>query len=656
MVDAFIASDLSNPLFPSEANPARNSVGTLDLNPPGHLKKDTDDHILESFFGTEQVDKLNQFKKSISVDSHEADQLQGNSNKKNARPKIPVNPNFGHNFRPSLGNVSNKFSASSPLLPSHAVKRQYSSEKREVVGDVVSEMQKLRLRLQETTRQELAEIDRKYSPKLSHKGLFGSDSSGQGNHARQGSLDGSSQATSQPITVSHVRYGSVPVDPSKLLNDTNFKASSISPHVSSERLGFYHDSPSLERSRSSSSRSPTPPLQYGHIRQRSTGSVSSGSMSFSPPPVSGTISPLGFGFQYPPPVQRQQQSPPDMQQGGGGRAVSPKPFTVLPSPNRVPPPVHNQQPPYPNSFKQPLPTATGKPPPIPAKMHRGEISTAAQLNPPTGQLNQPATRLSPPATQPVPYPNPLAPQSVAPPHPGYQRKLHSSQTTGRMQSKSRGDESQQNASYPSTGSLGTKRPGSGGARSRTHYSTDVVGRRRRSGERNRLPLARSVDDIPKHQKEQPPEVRNGYPRTAADSPVYDRLMPPGSRSSSTSPDQSEQKSIPRTHRSVVPPSSNRIHRSPPPLQPLTANTTGMSRTANLPSAPNVFSDENSAAVYPEDIQPYMTSRQAKSQFVYTPFSQDNKKHGSIHSNLNSTSTSRKLDKNNPLTPAEQTWC
>ena len=654
MVDAFIASDLSSLLFPSEANPARYSVGTLDMNPPSHLKKDTDDHILESFFGTEQVDKLNQFKKSISVDSQEANQLQGNSNKKNPRPKIPVNPNLGHGFRPSLGLVSNKFSASSPLLPSPAVKRQYSSEKREVVGDVVSEMQKLRLRLQETTRQELAEIDRKYSPKLSHQGLFGSDLSGQGNHARQGSLDDSSQATSQPITVSHVRYGSVPVDPSKLLNDTNFKASSISPHVSSERLGFHHGSPSLERSRSSSSRSPTPPLQYGHIRQRSTGSVSSGNMSFSPPPVSGTISPLGFGFQYPPlPVQR-QQSPPDMQQGGGGRAVSPKPFTIPPSPNRASPPVHNQQPPYPNSFKQPLPTATGKPPPIPAKMHRSEISTAAQLNPPTGQ---PATRLSPPATQfnqPVPYSNPPVPQSVAPPHPGYQRKPRSSQTTGRMQSKSRGDELQQNTGYQSTGSLGSKRPSS--ARGRTHYSTDVIGRRRRSGDSNKLPLARSVDDIPKHQKEQPQEVRNGYPRTAADSPLYDRLMPPGSRSSSTSPDQSEQKNIPKTHRSVVPPSSNRMHRSPPPLQPLTADTTGVSRLANLPSAPNVFSNENSAAVYPEDIQPYMTSRQAKSQFVYTPFSQDSKTHGSIHSNLNSTSTSRKLDKNNPLTPAEQTWC
>ena len=607
------------------------------------------------------MDKLNQFKKSISVDSQEANQLQGNSNKKNARPKIPVNPNLGHGFRPSLGNVSNKFSASSPLLPSPALKHQYSSEKREAVGDVVSEMQKLRLRLQETTRQELAEIDRKYSPKLSHQGPFGSDSSGQGSHARQGSLDGSSQATLQPITVSHVRYGSVPVDPSKLLNDTNFKAPSLSPHVSSERLRFHHDSPSLERSRSSSSRSPTPPLQYGHIRQRSTGSVSSGSMSFSPPPVSGTISPLGFGFQYPPlPVQRQQQSPSDMQQGGGGRAVSPKPFTVPPSPNRAPPPVHNQQPPYPNSFKQPLPTATGKPPPIPAKMHRGEISTAAQRNPPTGQLNQPATRLSPPATQfnqPVPYSNPLAPQSnhsVAPPHPGYQRKPRSSQTTGRMQSKSRGDESQQNASYQSTGSLGSKRPGSAGARGRTHYSTDVIGRKRRSGDGNKLPLARSVDDIPKHQKEQPQEVRNGYPRASADSPIYDRLMPPGSRSSSTSPDQPEQKSIPRTHGSVVPPSSNRIHRSPPPLQPLTADTIGMSRIANLPSAPNVFSNENSAAVYPEDIQPYMTSAQAK--FVYTPFSQDSKKHGSIHSNINSTSNSRKLDKNNPLTPAEQTWC
>ena len=645
-------------------NPAQYSVGTLDLNPPSHLQKDTDDHILESFFGTEQVDKLNQFKKSISVDSQDANQLQGRdtSSKKNARPKIPLNPNLGHGFRPSLANVSAKFSSSSPLLPSHAVRRQYSSEKKEAVGDVVSEMQKLRLRLQETTRQELAEIDRKYSPKLSHQGLFGSDLSVQGNHVRQGSLDGSSQVTSQPITVSHVRYGSVPVDPSKLLNDTNFKASSISPHVSSERLRFHQDSTSFERPRSSSSRSPTPPLQYGHIRQRSSGSVSSGSMSFSPPPVSGTVSPLGFSFQYPPsPAQRQQQSPTDMQQGGSGRAVSPKQFPVPPSPNRAPPPVYNQQPSYPNSFKQPLPTATGKPPPIPAKMHRGERSPAAQLSSSTGQLNQPATRMNPPATQlnqPVPYSNPLASQSnhsVVPPHPGYQRKPHGSQTTGRMQSnKIRGDVSQQNANYPSTGSLGSKRPGSGGGRGSTvHYSTDVVGRRRRGGDGNKLPLARSVDNIAKHQKEQPQEVRNGYPRTSGDSPIYDRLMPPGSRSSSTSPDQPEQKSMPRTQGSVVPPSSNRIYRSPSPRQPPNAHNPNLPQVV---AAPNVFSNENSAAVYPEDIQPYMTSKQAKAQFVYTPFSQDSKKHGSIQSSLNSTSTSRKLDKNNPLTPAEQTWC
>jgi len=103
-----------------EANSSRFS--TLEMKPPNHLQKEADDHVLESFFGVEQVDKLNKFKKSISVENPTADNESGESNKKLVRPKIPVNPNAGYGSGPSSRPGSGKGSKSnSPLLPSPAV-------------------------------------------------------------------------------------------------------------------------------------------------------------------------------------------------------------------------------------------------------------------------------------------------------------------------------------------------------------------------------------------------------------------------------------------------------------------------------------------------------------------------------------------------------
>lgn len=638
------------PLPPSEANSSRFS--TLEMKPPNHLQKEADDHVLESFFGVEQVDKLNKFKKSISVENPTADNESGESNKKLVRPKIPVNPNPGYGSGPSSRPGSGKGSKSnSPLLPSPAVNiPRLQHPKKEPVSDVVSEMQKLRLRLQETTRQELAEIDRQFSPKLSRLELIGSNKTGQGSHSRQGSLDSSSQPAPQPVSMGHVRHVSLPVDPIVLVNDSRPRTSSTSPSPlvssdASEKLKSHSDthSHSLERSRSPNSRSPTPPFQYGHIRQGSVGSASSGSIGFSPPPTSGLTSPTGLmsptRYQFPPPpTQRQQQSSPEIQQGSG-RTISPRPFAT-PPPSRTHQ-VQRQQPQH-YSYKQPHSMTTGKPP-VPTPLHKGYNggTSAPQLTP-----------------------------SVNQPQQSHHRKTSGSHTTGRIP---RDGESQQSSDHhTSTG--GRMRPGSGG---KTHYSTAVVRGRRHSGDSGKLPQARSVDDVSKHLKEQPQVVRNGYPQTSADSPAYDRLLPAsgerrGTSSSPTDLDQSEQKRVSKTpYRMALPPGSKSdTHRSPSPRQlprgetlpNFTQNSNSYARLEPKVSAPNLFDNklkENNATVFPEEIQPYSTSGALRSQmqpFVYTPFTQQERRHGTVGSTSNSSSTGSKLDKHKPLKPTEQTWC
>lgn len=245
--------------------PPSQRCNTLDLmrTAPSHLMP-TDDQLLEEFFGHDQVDKLNRFKKSLEDEKtkKEEDERQYEALlRKNVQQKlqIPVNPN-----RKSA---------------------RYSY-------DVASEMEQLRARLHETAFKELEEFDKKFSPKLIRPGI--SSASGEPSHSRQGSLDSSYPLqhsmghSPQLAEAQHRRDYSLPVymDPSSA-GSPQSGSSCSSPFTTRSATQF------LQRNQGgwargelidSNLRSPSPPLQYNHIRQLSGGSNSSGSGTFSPPP------------------------------------------------------------------------------------------------------------------------------------------------------------------------------------------------------------------------------------------------------------------------------------------------------------------------------------------------------------------------------------
>ena len=258
---------------------------TLDLmrTAPSHLMP-SDDQLLKEFFGHDQIDKLNSFKKSLEDEKSKKEEEEKEYEaflRKNVKQKlqIPVNPN--------------RRSA------------RYSC-------DVASEMEQLRARLHETAFKELEEFDKKFSPKLTHPGI--NPASGESSHSRQGSLDSSYPpqlsvgSSPQLLQVQHRRDYSLPVymDPSS---------------TGSPQSGSSNSSPFTSRSATQlqgggrgevDDRSPTPPFQYGHIRQLSAGSASSGSGTFSPPPNTVVTSP----------TTKQQPSPSFTGGGGGGLALS----------------------------------------------------------------------------------------------------------------------------------------------------------------------------------------------------------------------------------------------------------------------------------------------------------------------------------------------
>ena len=227
----------------------------------------SDDQLLKDFFGSDQVDKLNLFKKSLEDDKTRKEEEEKQYEallRKNVQQKlqIPVNPN-----RKSA---------------------RYSC-------DVASEMEQLRARLHETAFKELEEFDKKYSPKLLHPGV--NPASGESSHSRQGSLD-----SSYP---SHLAVGSSP----QLMQAHHKRDYSLPVYMDplstgSPQSGSSNSSPFTSRSATQllrnqggggggdlNDRSPTPPFQYGHIRQLSAGSTSSGSGTFSPPPNAMVTSP-----------------------------------------------------------------------------------------------------------------------------------------------------------------------------------------------------------------------------------------------------------------------------------------------------------------------------------------------------------------------------
>ena len=531
------------------------STGSVNIVPPVHLQKESDDQLLADFFGSEQVVKLNEFKKTFIGQDDSSTAAGGDIIEITTSappPELPftTRTNLGISSNPVLRSAPNLAKRSDDTVP---LRVNGNGGKNRPPSDVVSEMQKLRLRLQATALQELADFDKQFSPLLVSQPSSGFPTGGEGKagHTRQWSLDytakgnrywqSSDHLAPPQMYGGHARQNSLPIDPNAVVANANYGMDRTSltsgavQHPPRTRSPTSYDSHSLERTRSPSSRSPTPPHPYGHARQSSLGSASSGSGTFSPPPP-------GTGYsQQPHPLQQSY-----------GRETSGKPQ------------LHQQRQ---AAYRFSPPPPTGKPPPPPVKRSGG------------------------------------APKV---PNPG----------------RSSGTQS-----LPKKPSLLN-----GGS---THYSTTVVGRSKRHG---RLPPARSVEGVP------------GYPLgqgVPMESPFYDRLGPgvdqpeikhiprAGQPRFTPSPQGSEPSPRPSARREMLP---NSYHSNMHPKQghPSDAHADGMLR-------------DSSAPVFPADIQPYMTTAEARSsvkQFKYTPF---NKKTG-----RNDSNSGRKSDKINQL--AEQTWC
>ena len=228
----------------------------------------SDEQLLEEFFGSDQVEKLNQFKKSLDDEKTKKEEaekeyeavLRRNVGKK---LQIPVNPN----------RQSSRYSC-----------------------DVVTEMEQLRARLHETAFKELEEFDKKFSPKLLRPGI--NPASGEASHSHQGSLDSSFPPNpllnSPQLLQGHRREFSLPAymelptsgSPQSASGNSSPFASRSATQLLKTQVGDQ-----VTVSTENDVRSPTPPFQYGHIRQLSAGSTSSGSGTFSPPPASTTVPP-----------------------------------------------------------------------------------------------------------------------------------------------------------------------------------------------------------------------------------------------------------------------------------------------------------------------------------------------------------------------------
>lgn len=278
--------------------------------------------MLEEFFGSDQLTKLNQLKTTLgeedNFDGDQPPEMELKLRGKEQKLKIPINPNFG------------------PI------------DRNRMSYDVASEMEQLRARIQERARIELEDLDKKYSPKLAHPGFGLLESS---NHSRQGSLDSSipqsgSNPSHPPTTTAtkHSRQASLPVFFDTASVTTNITKKSPTLQLKTQ----------VEKSGEKEMLSPSPPLNYVHVRQTSGGSSSSfGSGTVSPPLIlsSSTSSQQRqqsglMPYSTPPLIRSPQRNIPQFQSLREHSNVRPH-SGKLPSQNREPSHTHSHSQPAP---------------------------------------------------------------------------------------------------------------------------------------------------------------------------------------------------------------------------------------------------------------------------------------------------------------------
>ena len=526
-----------------------NRSGTLELmkSAPHHLRKKSDEQVLQEFFGSDQLDKLHQFKSNLDPSDVEGEggQQTGGCGSRGGGSHGSPHSLSSHNSSPLINHALNevklrrKNGSSFKEFPEEAKLRMPinlnpGTDRLRASYDVASEMEKLRLRLQENTLNELAELDKKYSPKFSHPGFRREEETGA-NHSRQGSLD-SSIPPVQPTAVQshgHIRQYSLPVN----IDPATFNVARMGE--STQTRSTHSGSMDHVRGHRDSSRSPTPPFQYGHIRQVSGGSASSGSGTFSPPPT----------------VTSPHHESPLL-----GHIVAP--------------------------------TRSGR-----------------RSRPSSGVHSDSSDRTSP---------------------------SNAGQSGTGVGSMTRGSHNH-----------GTSQTGNGSVPS---YSTYVVKKKRNSLERI---------ENGKHQI-----VRNGYPPSNPSHQVPApslRLQPPQTgynkfqnHSVTDGLDQPEQKSLPWNPFSKM--VSDKVSASP-----RMSRATSSGRRDTLPEKPHTYliPRRSEPSIYPEDIQPYMSTAEVKAQmpFEYVPFAAQSKRGGDTSSAMPLRTVGRKTDSNRQNQPMpENTWC
>ena len=589
------AFDLKEPAPSSLATeqPKVTKVNTFDLKEPAPSslatdKSKNDDDVLMSFFGTDQMTKVNSMLwQSVGAEDDGQSKPVGLADTAVKSQSTDRLTSVGMGLPPLPKKKSQK---GSPISVSprnsrvHASSPDVSSSRRRnaPVGDIRSEMQELRKRLRESANQAVAEIEQKFSPKFNRLALgpvielSPSENNSTSSHSHQGSLDsainnvpmlaqvsttaGHSRQHSLPLsTISQVR----PHSPTTIATPSPPKSPSP-PH----QMGH-----NRSNSLSPPSRSPTPPHhpQYPqqHRRQGSLGSSNIATSNFSPAVSALSTTSYQNKFQEAPlstSAQRLPQQQPHHKYSTGSQGSSSAASSV-----------HHRRPPAPPLSRQRSPSSQpviklGTALPEQGRTAYGSSRGSAVSNS-VGRTSQ----------QPQPHVN-----------------------------VDRAFGTRVYASNPNLRTVGI--PDS------THYSTAVIKKRRSSGNQN-VP---TVTEVP---AEVPAMHTNGYNTVPAghtyESEDYDHLS--SSTSAQRPPQHSshqEQKSVSR--RSQRPFSAGRA-REPRSTSQYVQSHNDFSQYHN-PShtAPVLPSEKNLQE--PQMIQPYMSTAELRNmkQFQYVPFTEQRK--------------------------------
>ena len=568
--------------------------------PPSRPGRQEDDAVLESFFGTEQMCKLNEFKRAISIEDMcstgetEATANSGSSKlppipekKRGKSQRLPV----VHLRSPNLNQVY----GSSPDIT--------VNKPSEPVGDVLSEMQKLRIRLREIANQTVAEIEMKFSPKLERLQLGpsieldpeGSTRAGGSVHSHQGSLDSSIHLMPPPSQQppgqrGHSRQYSLPTNVVAATHPSHAHSPPKSPSPTHNGVGRGH------RSRSPSSPSQSPTFQqYRSAQQGPQGpTVSSGAFS---PPLSGliTTSYQTSGQELTQDIIHTSKSVRNSSPSQGGKTSSHPQLngsrhssSSATSPTSSGPVAHRPAPPPPVSRKRsPSGQAGMRPPPAPpGNGKRGSGSAASGGN--------------------------------------GRSKYNAHQSSLDMEHGHR---------YASNPNLYTR--SSSMHKSSTSYSTTVIKKRRSDGKIN---VPASVNDS---------QLQDGYSTntnapSSYEQPGYDHLMGSGEHTQTTHHQHSHKEAT-------------------KPLRPFSArrandhhvNSGVHPRGRSIKEQSEAFSGSERNLRSPEQIKPYMSTgelpAELKKTFNYVPYTEQVKAN---KSGLDGDGQGRNMPRYIP----ENTWC